>query len=170
MITLQRASLKFGAKSPWLRIPRSRSQQSQRNSSNSSSPKDSTNALTQKQLPPHPQNELGAEASKTEPVDIPIQLWYHRLGAVSTFFNWFHRTQERRPYTVQVCTTLTTYLCGDLLAQDIGGEPYDSKRTLRMLTIGALASIPGYKWYVMKVDIHQADTIADKSIQCHLLT
>jgi hypothetical protein len=84
--------------------------------------------------------------AKREPVDIPIPLWYHRLGPVSNFFSWFHRTQVRRPLTVQLCTTLITYLCGDLLAQNIGGEPYDPWRTLRMLTIGGLASLPGYKW------------------------
>lgn len=56
--------------------------------------------------------------------------------------------QLKRPYTVQLCTTLTTYLCGDLLAQDIGGELYDPNRTLRMLTIGAIAAIPGYKWFL----------------------
>jgi len=47
-----------------------------------------------------------------------------------------------------LATSLTTYLIGDLLAQEIGGEPYDGVRTLRMLTIGGLASIPGYKWFL----------------------
>ncbi len=82
----------------------------------------------------------------TTPIDIPSNLWYHRLGPVTDFFRWFHRTQQKRPYTVQVTTSLTVYFFGDILAQDIGGEPYDPKRTLRMLTIGAIASIPGYKW------------------------
>jgi hypothetical protein len=81
-----------------------------------------------------------------EPVDIPTSLWYRRLGPITDFFSWFHKTQGRRPLTVQLSTTLITYLCGDLLAQDIGGEPYNPFRTLRMLTIGAVASIPGYKW------------------------
>jgi len=40
------------------------------------------------------------------------------------------------------------YLFGDLLAQEIGGERYNPNRTLRMLTIGAVASIPGYKWFL----------------------
>lgn len=82
-----------------------------------------------------------------EPIDIPSNVsWYRRLGPVTRFFGWFHGTQQRRPLTVQLCTSTTIYLCGDLLAQDIGGEPYDGNRTLRMLTIGAVASIPGYKW------------------------
>lgn len=149
MIPLQRVALKFGARSPWLRLPRSRFQHAQRNSSNSTSPKDSTKPPTRNQLPSHTLNGAIVEAAKTEPVDIPIQLWYHRLGPVSTFFTWFDRMQLKRPYTVQLCTVLTTYLCGDLLAQDIGGELYDPIRTLRMLTIGAIAAIPGYKWYVM---------------------
>lgn len=80
------------------------------------------------------------------PIDIPTSLWYQRLGPVTNFFRWFHRTQEKRPYTVQISTSLTVYLFGDLLAQDIGGEYYDPKRTLRMLAIGAIASVPGYKW------------------------
>jgi hypothetical protein len=151
MNALQRASSKFGAQSPFLRVPRHRrpAVRGQRHSS-STKPGDSPPAKTPgpKSLPPKPQNGVGAgETSKVEPVDIPIQLWYHRLGPVSTFFSWFHRMQTKRPYTVQLCTTLTTYLCGDLLAQDIGGELYDPNRTLRMLTIGAIAAIPGYKWY-----------------------
>lgn len=159
MLPLQRAVVKLNANLPWLR-PRTQGlrvrhrHQIQRNSSNSSqtnSSKDSKPSSPSKSndLPPHSLNELpvGETAKPVEPVDIPIQLWYHRLGPVSDFFRWFHRTQEKRPYTVQVCTTLTTYLCGDLLAQDIGGELYDPWRTLRMLTIGAIAAIPGYRWY-----------------------
>lgn len=90
-----------------------------------------------------PTNLENAEAT---PIDIPTLLWYQRLGPVTSFFRWFHRTQQKRPYTVQISTSLTVYLFGDLLAQDIGGEQYDPKRTLRMLTIGTVASVPGYKW------------------------
>ena len=86
------------------------------------------------------------EDVESAPIDIPTSLWYQRLGPVTHFFRWFHRTQEKRPYTVQISTSLTVYLFGDLLAQDIGGEYYDPKRTLRMLAIGAIASVPGYKW------------------------
>jgi hypothetical protein len=162
MLPLQRAVLRSNARSPWLRL---RSQglrarhnpHGQRHSSNSRTnpQKDSTTSQPAKSndLPPHSLNEVpvGETAKPVEPVDIPIQLWYHRLGPVSDFFKWFHRTQTKRPYTVQLCTTLTTYLCGDLLAQDIGGELYDPWRTLRMLTIGAIAAIPGYKWYAAKI-------------------
>ncbi|KAJ4518868.1 hypothetical protein HRR78_001153 [Exophiala dermatitidis] len=153
MLTLQRLTVKIGTRSLRPRIPRGRRPQhdQQRSASNSSSsPKEQSTKLTETALPPHVPNEVSIQSTKAaaEPVDIPIQLWYHRLGPVSTFFSWFHRTQVKRPYTVQVSTTLITYLCGDLLAQDIGGEPYDPIRTLRMLTIGAVASIPGYKWFL----------------------
>ena len=86
------------------------------------------------------------ENVKATPIDIPTSLWYHRLGPVTHFFRWFHRTQEKRPYAVQISTSLTVYFFGDLLAQDLGGENYDPKRTLRMLAIGTIASVPGYKW------------------------
>ena len=103
-------------------------------------------------------------AKEAEPIDIPTSLWYQRLGPVTDFFSWFHKTQGKRPLTVQVCTTLITYLCGDLLAQDIGGEPYDPLRTLRMLTVGAVASIPGYKWYVPPVVVlEQGEYHRDRS-------
>ena len=153
MFHLQRAALKFGARSSWLRPrlhelrPR-HNQHPRRNTSNSSkSSKDSSHPPSpSSNLPPASLNDVAA-GETAKPIDIPIPLWYHRLGPVSDFFRWFHRTQTKRPYTVQLCMTLTTYLCGDLLAQDIGGELYDPWRTLRMLTIGAIAAIPGYNWY-----------------------
>ena len=92
-------------------------------------------------------HQSSQQPPKDEPIDIPMQSWYHRLGPVTNFFGWFHRTQQKSPLTVQLCTSTFVYLCGDLLAQEIGGELYDGQRTLRMLTIGAVASIPGYKWY-----------------------
>lgn len=158
MLPLQRAAVKFSARSPWLR-PRTQGlrvrhrHQVQRNSSNSSEtnpPKDPTtpSPARSNDLPPHSLNELpvGETAKPIDPLDIPLQLWYHRLGPVSNFFRWFHRMQAKRPYAVQLGTTLTTYLCGDILAQDIGGELYNPWRTARMLTIGATAAIPGYNW------------------------
>jgi hypothetical protein len=85
-------------------------------------------------------------APKVTPIDIPTVFWYHRLGPVTNFFGWFHRTQTKRPYTVQLGTSVAIYLFGDLAAQEVGGEQYDGYRTLRMMTIGALGSIPGYRW------------------------
>ena len=158
MSILHRASLKFGAKSPWLRLRVSRNRSSNRDwQQHQRQQQRNTSTKSEPQQPPSSrpgannggrgaQGHAESTSPKVEPVDIPIQLWYHRLGPVSTFFNWFHKTQLKRPYTVQLCTTLTTYFAGDLLAQDLGGERYDGKRTLRMLFIGAIAAVPGYKW------------------------
>lgn len=158
MNLLQRASVNLGARPPWLRARVGRKRYGQRPQQNQH-----RNTTSKPETPPQKPHDPpgsankasrnttqkesnGTDSSKAEPVDIPIQLWYHRLGPVSTFFNWFHKTQLKRPYTVQLCTTLTTYLAGDLLAQDLGGERYDGTRTLRMLCIGAIAAVPGYKW------------------------
>lgn len=161
MLPLRRAALEYSSRSPWLRtrpqgIRVRHRQQAERKSSGTSQtnpPKDSStpSPTRSNDLPPHSLNEVpvGETAKPIEPVDIPLQLWYHRLGLVSDFFRWFHRAQAKRPYAVQLGTTLTTYLCGDLLAQEIGGELYDPWRTARMLTIGAIAAIPGYNWYVI---------------------
>ena len=95
----------------------------------------------------HPKRSLpGTENDPTKIVDVPIPLWYHRLGPVTSFFGWFNRTQQRRPLTVQFCTSLTIYLFGDLLAQRVEGAEYDPKRTLRNLVVGGVSSLPGYKW------------------------
>lgn len=107
--------------------------------------------------PPHPPNEIPVArtpkpeaqrpVAETEPIDIPSLAWYRRpLVPVKSFLSWFHRTQQKRPLTVQLATSTCVYFCGDLLAQEIGGEDYDPKRTLRMLLIGSISSIPGYKW------------------------
>ena len=82
-------------------------------------------------------------------IDVPSPMWYYRVGPVKDFFAWFSRMQRRRPLGVAVGTSLTTYLFGDVLAQQIGGEKYDWTRTARMLGIGAVASVPGYKWFLI---------------------
>lgn len=105
------------------------------------------------QKTPHTPNQIVTEVphAKVESliIDVPSPLWYYRhLGPVKNFVTWFSRMQRRRPLTVGLMTSLTTYFCGDILAQEIGREEYDGKRTLRMLAIGALASVPGYKWFM----------------------
>ncbi|EXJ53403.1 uncharacterized protein A1O5_13337 [Cladophialophora psammophila CBS 110553] len=85
---------------------------------------------------PHTPNQVVTEVPQsTEPsvIDVPSPLC---------------RIQRRRPLGIALGTSLTTYLCGDLLAQEVGGEPYDGRRTLRMIIVGSLASIPGYKWFL----------------------
>ncbi|KAJ9662436.1 hypothetical protein H2198_001325 [Neophaeococcomyces mojaviensis] len=104
------------------------------------------------QKTPHTPNQVITEVPHAPKpsiiIDVPSPLWYYRLGPVKNFFSWFSRMQRRRPLTVTIITSLTTYFLGDLLAQEIGREPYDPTRTIRMLFIGALASIPGYKWFL----------------------
>ena len=59
----------------------------------------------------------------------------------------YARAQEKRPYTTQICSTITIWCCGDLLAQRIEGEGYNPWKTLRNIVIGCSAAIPNYKWY-----------------------
>jgi hypothetical protein len=101
------------------------------------------------QRTPDTPNQIVAEVPHSkEPsfVEIPSPLWYYRLGPVTSFVSWLSRMQRVRPLTTTLSTSLTTYFCGDILAQEIGGEPFDGYRTIRMLAIGTLASIPGYRW------------------------
>ncbi|KAH0847421.1 putative mpv17 pmp22 family protein [Fonsecaea pedrosoi] len=108
------------------------------------------------QKTPHTPNQVVTEvphSTEASVIDVPSPLWYHRLGPVKDFFSWFSRMQRRRPLGIALATSLATYLCGDLLAQEVGGEPYDSLRTLRMITVGGLASIPGYKWVEQNIDV-----------------
>ncbi|PGG97895.1 hypothetical protein AJ80_09620 [Polytolypa hystricis UAMH7299] len=89
------------------------------------------------------------------------------LGQAADFYS---RAQTKRPYWTQLLSTLFIYLCGDLSAQflvpdnnsergKVGdgeeeseeghvGAGYDPLRTLRHLTVGAVAAIPGYKWFM----------------------
>lgn len=103
------------------------------------------------QKTPHTPNQIVTEvphSTEASFIDVPSPLWYHRLGPVKDFFSWFSRMQRRRPLGTTLATSLTTYLAGDLVAQEVGGEQYDGVRTLRMLAVGGLASIPGYKWFL----------------------
>lgn len=69
-----------------------------------------------------------------------------RLGPLTRAANAYDRVQKRRPWATQLCASLCVYFCGDLMAQHIDGNRYDPMRTLRHMTIGAGASIPGYTW------------------------
>ena len=104
------------------------------------------------QKTPHTPNQIATEVPHSKEAslvyDVPSPLWFHRLGPVKDFFSWFSRMQRRRPLSVAVGTSLTTYFCGDIIAQEISGDPYDWKRTARMLLIGSVASVPGYKWFL----------------------
>ncbi len=104
------------------------------------------------QKTPHTPNNIATEVPHSKEsslvYDVPSPLWYHRMGPVKDFFSWFSRAQRRRPLTVAVGTSITTYFCGDIVAQEISGEPYDYKRTARMLLVGGVASLPGYRWFM----------------------
>lgn len=87
-------------------------------------------------------------------------------SGVCPILQGFAKIQAQRPYATQICTSIVIWLCGDLSAQllslsepidsendgsfDKSQDPqeYDSWQTARHLTIGIVASIPSYEWYV----------------------
>lgn len=87
-------------------------------------------------------------------------------SGVGPVLQGYAKIQAQRPYTTQICTSIVIWLCGDLSAQllsprePIDGEndgsfdksqdpqEYDPWRTARHLTVGIVASIPSYEWYV----------------------
>ena len=104
------------------------------------------------QRTPHTPAQMVAEMPVTKEAslvyDVPSPLWYHRMGPVKDFFKKFSRLQRQRPLAVAVGTSVTTYFLGDIIAQEVSGDPYNWKRTARMLLVGCVASIPGYKWFL----------------------
>jgi len=76
-----------------------------------------------------------------------VPIW-QRLGPLSRGFQAYGRSQRKRPYATQFCSSLVIYFLGDLSAQNINGDEYDPKRTLRALLISAGSSIPSYKWFM----------------------
>lgn len=92
-----------------------------------------------------------------------------KLATIDKIAKAYGRAQDRRPYLTQVLSTLVVYLCGDLTAQLLlagdnneaqeaqAGEEeekhaaststrYDPLRTIRHLSVGAVAALPVYKW------------------------
>jgi hypothetical protein len=86
-------------------------------------------------------------AAPTPAAAVPVPGW-QRLGPLTTFFQFYSKSQSKRPYLTQFVSSLCIFCAGDLGAQYIGGEPYDFKRTLRILAISAGSSIVIFKWYV----------------------
>ena len=76
----------------------------------------------------------------------PVPLW-QRLGPLSRGFSAYAKSQRENPLATQLCSSIIVYLCGDLSAQYIQGDDYDPWRTARNLVIGAISSIPSYKWF-----------------------
>jgi protein Mpv17 len=110
----------------------------------------------------HPTNitqRYNTNATRLKPADDPangtsipvpnivanLPIW-QRLGPLSKGFQAYSRSQRKRPYTTQFCSSLVIYFLGDLSAQHISGDEYDPKRTMRALVISAFSSIPTYKW------------------------
>ncbi|KAF2685702.1 hypothetical protein K458DRAFT_364672 [Lentithecium fluviatile CBS 122367] len=108
------------------------------------------------------------ESTKTIPG--PSWLW---LEPVYGPFRAYGRVQRRRPYMTQFLSALVIYFVGDFVAQSLGPAPgagqgaeaeaeeteergwvqawaeeRDWARTARALTIGGLAAVPGYKWFL----------------------
>ena len=112
-------------------------------------------SVVAKKTPENPQ-PLKPEEHKPDAVAVPVPATpaakvplLQRLGPLTKVAHAYDRVQKRRPWTTQLCASLFVYFFGDQLAQYIDGERYDPLRTLRHLTIGAGASIPGYTWYPM---------------------
>lgn len=138
--------------SPRLLLRRLNARPSQHLSKNPRRRKTSASSeTTSSQLnPPKPPKPLKPENSKSIPEQavsnrVPL---LQRLGPVTRAVNAYDDVQKRRPLATQLCASLCVYFCGDMLAQYIDGESYDPLRTLRHLTIGAGAAIPGYTWYI----------------------
>ncbi|KAF4301329.1 Protein SYM1 [Botryosphaeria dothidea] len=95
---------------------------------------------------------LEKEVPESEPkiISIPGPSWLW-LEPVSRPFRAYSRAQARRPYVVQLLSTITIWFFGDLSAQKISASEEDSyspARALRSLFIGSLTSIPSYRWFI----------------------
>jgi len=75
----------------------------------------------------------------------PLPLW-QRLGPLTVAFRAYGRSQRNRPYTTQVCSSIVIYFLGDFGAQSMADNDYDPMRALRSVIIGAISSIPSYRW------------------------
>ncbi|KAL6715167.1 hypothetical protein ACLMJK_007431 [Lecanora helva] len=92
-------------------------------------------------------DKIQGKSISTAPEINPKPIW-ERLGPLSQVVGAYDRTQQRRPWIIQLSTSLVVYLCGDLIAQNIDGDEYNPARTLRHLTIGGVSSIPAYTWFM----------------------
>lgn len=78
------------------------------------------------------------------PGDVPFWM---RLGPLTRATQAYGRAQRKRPWVVQLCTSLTIFCLGDISAQRMSGKDYDPERTGRSLVIGGIISIPNFEWY-----------------------
>lgn len=105
--------------------------------------------------PQPPKNNRNASTVTSEPklwtIPIPLYPW---LSPIAIPFRAYGRAQRRAPLLVQLCSTLTIYVLGDLSAQTIATSGFDKapgyepERSLRALIIGGLISIPSYRYFL----------------------
>lgn len=102
----------------------------------------------------HEQRRANSDAPKPKRQEDPIPvantvstipLW-QRLGPLTRAAEGYARAQRNRPLTTQFVSSLVIYFCADLSAQNMSGNDYSPERTVRSLIIGAVSSIPSYKW------------------------
>ncbi|KAF1356324.1 hypothetical protein BDV97DRAFT_279993, partial [Delphinella strobiligena] len=75
------------------------------------------------------------------------------IEPLKTPFYAYGKMQHRSPLLTQLSSTLIIYFLGDLSAQLSESKskdqiPYEPARGLRALVIGAIISIPNYKWFI----------------------
>ncbi|WYZ45837.1 hypothetical protein EsH8_IX_000062 [Colletotrichum jinshuiense] len=104
----------------------------------------------------HEQRRANSDAPKPKRQEDPIPvantvstipLW-QRLGPLTRAAEGYARAQRNRPLTTQFVSSLVIYFCADLSAQNMSGNDYSPERTVRSLIIGAVSSIPSYKWFI----------------------
>lgn len=100
-----------------------------------------------------PQDDSASGTSIPVPNTVATMPLWQRLGPLSRGFQAYGRSQRKRPYTTQFCSSLVIYFLGDLSAQNINGDEYNPARTLRALIISAGSSIPSYKWLVFLITL-----------------
>ncbi|KAK3390717.1 hypothetical protein B0H63DRAFT_429364 [Podospora didyma] len=91
---------------------------------------------------------VGAESQIPTPNNVPTLPFWQRLGPFTRAAQAYGRAQRKRPLTTQLCSSLVIYFCSDISAQYMGKREYDPVRTGRSLIIGAISSMPSYKWFV----------------------
>lgn len=101
-----------------------------------------------------PQQRRWQSSKPENPIPVPntvpatdVPLWL-RLGPLTRATQAYGRAQRKRPWVVQVCTSLTIFFLGDVSAQHMSGADYDVERTGRSMVIGGLISIPNFEWFV----------------------
>lgn len=90
------------------------------------------------------------QAKAPSPKTIPGPSWLY-LEQLQTPFRHYTRFHQRRPNLTQLLSGIIIYFLGDASAQRIQSsspdDGYDPVRAARTTLIGALASVPAYKWF-----------------------